>query len=301
MYAGRYHLILHTGHLMRFALQDRGIYWRIPDPKQSTEFTYQRFFVPYLANFQGWAMFCDDDFLWTGDIAELIDQLDDSKAIYCVKHDYKPTETKKLCGVSQDAYPRKNWSSMVLYNCGHPANKALDLETVNREGGPFLHRFSWIEDDNLIGEVDYTWNFLTAWYKKYEDGSLPKVIHYTEGGAHFPDYREGEAPYTDYHDTWLGYLREYEAKLGAPRMLGPYERLSSKGNKPLPGYPNSDVPWSFDDNVPLCIVPFPDGKGEGWEPTPAGVPPAAAKGKAGVSAGKGEGCACDAACLACEA
>ncbi|KAL4592992.1 hypothetical protein LXL04_006003 [Taraxacum kok-saghyz] len=46
-------------------------------------------------------------------------------AMMCVQHDYTPKETTKMDGAVQTAYPRKNWSSMVLYNCGHPKNKIL--------------------------------------------------------------------------------------------------------------------------------------------------------------------------------
>jgi hypothetical protein len=125
--------------LKRNELQARGVYTRTQDPKQSTEFTYCRFFVPYLQNYKGWAMFVDDDFLWTKDIAELLDMVDDTKAIMCVQHDYKPTVTEKLAGRAQSAYPRKNWSSMVLWNCGHPANEGVSLDMINAEGGAFLY------------------------------------------------------------------------------------------------------------------------------------------------------------------
>jgi len=226
--------------LKRPELQKRGIYTRTQDPKQSTEFTYCRFFIPYMNNYKGWALFADDDFLWLGDIAELIDQCDDKYAIMCVQHDYKPTVGVKLAGRKQDAYPRKNWSSMVLYNCGHPANQGVELDMINKEPGSFLHRFSWIKDDALIGNIDYEWNFLVEWYTKYEGDRKPKAIHYTEGGPWFPDYRG-----TDYAKEWFDHMKEYEKTLPAPRLLGPFERFSEKGVKPLEGYPNSDELWSW--------------------------------------------------------
>jgi len=49
-------------------LKKRGIYQREMDPKQSTQFTYARFYMPHLRNYKGWAYFCDDDFLWLEDI-----------------------------------------------------------------------------------------------------------------------------------------------------------------------------------------------------------------------------------------
>ena len=235
---------VHVQPLKREELREQGLYRREQDPKQSTEFTYCRFFVPYLNNYKGWALFADDDFVWLGDVAELLDQVDERYAVMCVQHDYSPSVKVKLAGVKQEAYPRKNWSSMVLYNCGHPANANLTLDVANQKPGSFLHRFSWIEDDALIGAIDYEWNFLAEWYKPYGDGRLPKAVHYTEGGPWFPDYRD-----VDYAAEWMRHLKEYEETLPAPRALCPYERFSENGNKPLEGYVNSDQLWSWEDET----------------------------------------------------
>mmetsp|Transcript_15766 Transcript_15766/g.44119 ORF Transcript_15766/g.44119 Transcript_15766/m.44119 type:complete len:282 (+) Transcript_15766:153-998(+) len=226
--------------LKRAELQKRGVYTRTQDPKQSTEFTYCRFFVPYLNNYKGWAMFVDDDFLFQGDIADLLDQIDDSKALMCVQHDYKPTVSQKLAGRAQSPYPRKNWSSMVLWNCGHEANAPVTLSLINSESGAYLHRFSWITDDSLIGDIDYSWNFLVEWYTP-DPEKLPGAIHYTEGGPWFPDYRT-----TDYAKEWFDELKKYESTLAKPRLLCPYELFSTQGNKPLEGYANSHETWSWD-------------------------------------------------------
>ena len=233
---------VHVQPLKRHDLRAQGVYRRDQDPKQSTEFTYCRFFVPYLNNYKGWALFADDDFLFLGDLKDLIVQCDDRYAVMCVQHDYTPTAHVKLAGVVQESYPRKNWSSMVLFNCGHPANQHLTLEMANTKPGSFLHRFSWIEDDALIGNIDCEWNFLAEWYKPYPNNRLPKAVHYTEGGPWFPDYRN-----TDYAAQWMQYLAEYEKTLQKPRLLCPYERFSKKGNAPLPGYANSNETWFWED------------------------------------------------------
>ena len=229
--------------LKREELRARGLYRRAQDPKQSTEFTYCRFFVPHLADYQGWALFADDDFLFLGDVAELLAQADDRYAVMCVQHDYTPKSGVKLAGVAQEAYPRKNWSSMILFNCGHPANAALTAAEANVQPGAFLHRFSWL-DDSLIGAVDHEWNFLVEWHKPYGGGRKPKAVHYTQGGPWFPDFRN-----TDYAEDWMKCMREYEATLATPRLLCPYERFSKKGNAPLRGYLNSDAPWSWEDDA----------------------------------------------------
>jgi len=188
-------------------------------------------------------MFVDDDFLWLGDLSNLINLIDDKYALMCVKHDYNPTETVKLAGVAQDPYPRKNWSSMILYNCGHPANAILTPQVANQETGQYLHRFKWIEDDSLIGEIPFTWNFLVGWYKPLTEG-VPNAIHYTEGGPWFPDHR---AAGVDYQKEWIDELHEYEKTLPTQRKLCPYEIFTLKDSPVLPGYPNSSERWIWEN------------------------------------------------------
>ena len=121
-----------------------GMYRRDVDKLATTEFTFTRFFVPYLNNYKGWAVFCDCDFVWKVPTTELEKYCDDSKAVVCVQHDYTPKEGDiKMDGQVQTVYPRKNWSSMVLWNCAHPKNNILTPELLNKETPQFLHRFSW--------------------------------------------------------------------------------------------------------------------------------------------------------------
>ena len=133
-------------------LRRQGFYTRPRDPLASTEFTYTRFLVPHLAGYRGWALFCDCDFLFLADIKGLFELIDDRFAVMCVHHDHRPPEAWKMDHRQQTQYPRKNWSSFVLYNCGHPDNAALSPDLINRESGSFLHRFQWLDDD-LIGAV----------------------------------------------------------------------------------------------------------------------------------------------------
>jgi hypothetical protein len=184
--------------LVQDDLRALGLYWREKDALASTDFSLTRFLVPALMNYQGWAVFCDCDFLWTDDIQKLFDLRDETKAVMVVKHDYTPVEGIKMDGQQQHIYPRKNWSSMILWNCGHPSNKYLVPDAVNAETPQFLHRFQWIRD-HYIGEVDKEWNWLVNWYK---DGT-PKAIHYTEGGPWFDNYKDW-----DYADIWNNYKLE---------------------------------------------------------------------------------------------
>ena len=171
-------------------LRDAGWYNRSIDKLASTEFTFTRFLIPELANFKGWALFMDCDMILTTDIKELFDQADDKYAVMCVQHDYKVKEEFKMDGQKQTVYPRKNWSSVMLFNCGHPSNAKLTQDLVNDPeiNGAYLHRFSWLKDEE-IGKLDHTWNYLVG---VYDDIETPKLIHYTEGGPWFENYRNCE-------------------------------------------------------------------------------------------------------------
>ncbi|HTM71787.1 MAG TPA: glycosyltransferase [Pseudolabrys sp.] len=176
-------------------MRARGLYTRGKDPLASTEFTYTRFLTPALAGFSGWALFCDCDFLWLGDIAELAAYTRAPKAVYCVQHDYRPKETTKMDGAVQTVYPRENWSSLMLFNCDHPAVRQLTPEVVNSASGAYLHRLQWVDDAD-IGDLPTEWNWLEGWNEKPAQGT-PKVVHYTRGGPWFADWQD-----VDYGDLW---------------------------------------------------------------------------------------------------
>lgn len=161
------------------ALRAMGVYWRPADPLASTEFTYTRFLVPALANYEGWALFADCDILFRADVGELFDLADDRFAAMVVKHDHRPAATRKMAGQAQTSYPRKNWSSVILWNCRHPANRILSPEIVNHQTGAFLHRFQWLEDAQ-IGALPLGWNYLIGWNTR-EQCPEPKAAHFTEG------------------------------------------------------------------------------------------------------------------------
>ena len=184
-------------------LKERGLYTRDEDKLGSTEFTFSRFLVPKLNDYKGWALFCDCDILFLNPIEELFSLTDDKYAVMCVQHDYNPKGKTKMDGKVQSVYPRKNWSSLVLWNCGHPSNRAVTPELVNNPNttGKYLHRFSWLKDEE-IGSISHEWNWLVGWYDENKDGN-PKAIHYTEGGPWFSAYR-----FCDYHNIWKKKLFE---------------------------------------------------------------------------------------------
>jgi len=174
-------------------LNETGLYWREKDPLSSTAFTFTRFLVPALMNYEGWAIFCDCDIIWMIDPDEIMKYADEKYAVMVVKHKYTPPKGLKMDGQKQLPYPRKNWSSVILWNCGHPSNKKVTPDLVNTETGQYLHRFNWLKNDE-IGELTHHWNWLVNHYHEPKDGT-PKVIHYTEGGPWFENYKHCEYGY----------------------------------------------------------------------------------------------------------
>lgn len=199
-------------YLKQDKLRSEGLYWRETDPLASTEFTFTRFLVPYLNNYEGHAIFVDCDFLCLTDLAELIEQADSKKAVQVVQHDYTPAKGVKMDGRQQLPYPRKNWSSMILWNCAHKDNKKVDLDFVNTATGQELHRFTWLNDKD-IGNLSPEWNWLVGWYREQRDG-YPKWLHYTEGGPWFDDYRNCE-----YSEVWLEHEAEYVHNSNLPEVV----------------------------------------------------------------------------------
>lgn len=172
--------------IVQSALRELGIYTRKKNKFEATEFSITRFLTPWLAGYKGWVLFTDNDVLALTDINRLFDQVDDKYAIMCVKHDYRPEEGTKLDNQKQTIYPRKNWSSVVLWNCEHPKNRFITPDLVNEVSPLYLHRFMWLED-NEIGEISHEWNWLVDWYSSPKEGK-PKILHYTEGGPYFRAY-----------------------------------------------------------------------------------------------------------------
>lgn len=150
----------------------------ISDAPMSTEFAISRFIVPKLAAC-GWALYMDCDVLVRADLVKLFEQADRSKAVMCVKHAHTPSERVKMDGQAQVLYARKNWSSVMLFNCDHMANQRLTLEMINTLPGRDLHRFCWLNDDE-IGELSPEWNYLVG-YTQLDENVEPKIVHFTSG------------------------------------------------------------------------------------------------------------------------
>ena len=170
------------------------LYTRTRGPTESTEFSLTRFLVPALSRYQGWSLFMDCDMLCRADIAELasIAKHAGDKAVLVCKHNYTPGPTRKFLNKVQTVYPRKNWSSVMLFN--NARCTALSADYVNAATGLDLQRFVWL-DDALIGDLPLEWNWLVG---EYKHNPAAKLVHFTIGGPYFDEYRG-----CDYADEWF--------------------------------------------------------------------------------------------------
>ena len=157
------------------------------------DFVYSRFLSPFLNNFDGWAIYADGDMVCQADILELLKLKDDSKAVMVAKHNYQTKQSKKYFNNKNENYPKKNWSSVILWNCSHPKHKILTPEFIQNQSGKFLHRFSWLDEDE-IGEIPLEWNWLAL---EYPENKEAKIIHYTLGTPCLKEYKD-----TNMSDIW---------------------------------------------------------------------------------------------------
>lgn len=163
---------------------------KIPDwtreyKNQSTEFTYSRFLIPYLSNYEGMSIFCDDDFIFTDNILNILYFISADHAVACVKHDFSKKSDTKFNNQKDVWYDKKLWSSLMVFNNSHPDCKKLTLDKVLTESGQYLHQFEWTEEEK-IAEIPKKWN----WCEGYDDMSKihqAKGMHWTRGGPWIPD------------------------------------------------------------------------------------------------------------------
>lgn len=161
-------------------------------------FIYSRYLIPYLNGYAGWALFVDGDMVVTDDLSKLWALRDERYAALVVKHDYRTQHPRKYIGTPLENdnldYPRKNWSSVVLWNCGHHSNRILSREFVGEAGGKFLHRFSWLRDEEL-GDLPKEWNHLVL---EYKNDNNAKLLHHTLGTPAFRHYADSDIRFHRY-------------------------------------------------------------------------------------------------------
>ncbi len=181
-----------SGMLTRPTDRRGGLFDLNSNAPQSTEFAISRFFVPLLAH-SGWCLFADSDVVFLEDPLELMVYADPSKALHCVKHEHQMQDGTKMRGEQQTIYSRKWWSSVILWNCDHPANKRLNLMTLNQWPGRDLHALSWLSDSE-IGTLPSECNWLVNVMPKPE---RPIVGHWTLGGPWMANW-----PGAEHDDLW---------------------------------------------------------------------------------------------------
>jgi lipopolysaccharide biosynthesis glycosyltransferase len=150
----------------------------------SNHFIYSRFLVPHLTGYNGWAIFIDGDMLLRDDITKLWEMREEDKAVMVVKHKYETKLTTKYLGAKNENYPCKNWSSVILWNCGHPANKKITPQFVQESTGAQLHRFTWLKPEQ-VGQLPIEWNWLPD---EYGVNQGAKLLHYTLGTPSFHEF-----------------------------------------------------------------------------------------------------------------
>jgi len=175
--------------------QLKSILKREKHPLQSTDFSFSRFLVPFLSEYEGWSLFCDCDMLMLDDISNLWSLRDEKYAIQVVKHNHLPKEKEKFLNETQTKYEKKNWSSVMLFN--NKKCKTLTPEYVNRASGLDLHQFKWLEKETLIGSIPAKWNHLVDYDPTFPINEV-SLIHFTEGGPYFEDYKN-----CSYADLWF--------------------------------------------------------------------------------------------------
>ena len=173
------------------------VFQRPRDPGQSTDFSFTRFLVPYLSGYMGYSVFMDSDMLCLTDIADLVATTDQQSAVDVLvcQHDYTPRATTKFLGQPQKAYPRKNWSSLIVFRNSTFPCRRLTPKYVNEASAADLHRFAWCED-HRIGTLPLSWNYLVD--EPNQDQDPPKIVHWTQGGPWFPEYANAE-----HADAWF--------------------------------------------------------------------------------------------------
>jgi phage terminase large subunit-like protein len=202
----KHHTVRHIGvnAIVLDEMRERGLYTRptsrrdgklwddISEAPMATEFAIARFLAPHLAG-EGLALFMDCDVMVRSSLAPLFEYARAHRefAVLCVQHDHQPPEGVKMDGQVQTRYQRKNWSSVMLFNCEHPANKRLTVEMINTVPGRDLHRFCWLEDHE-IGAISPEWNYLVG---HTQTENTPAIVHFTDGIPSMPGYED--APFAD--------------------------------------------------------------------------------------------------------
>lgn len=179
-------------------LVDQGLITRVSDYRggqdydltsnehTSTRFKVSRFLTPIICQ-QGFALFTDCDVLFLEDPRRMLEEIQAHDAVSVVQHEYIPREQWKMVGQRNANYHRKAWSSVMLFNCDHHANRRLSLRDVNERSAMSLNQFYWLHGSE-IGSLDRRWNWLVD---VQEQPQPVGIAHMTLGGPWLEGWKGG--------------------------------------------------------------------------------------------------------------
>jgi len=193
-----------ASEVCKFSLQKFNVnVRRLPlfyEENTSNPFSRTRFLTPIIDSVYSdseWTLFSDDDFLFLQNPINLISSLDSSKAVYVCKHpEYQSRVNIKMDKQTNPNYPKKNWSSFMIFN---NEKFTLTFEEIFSMNLKDLHQFKWCKE-NEIGEVPLEWNWLVG---EYEDRHDVNALHYTLGGPWY------EIPFdSNLNSVWFEYEKQ---------------------------------------------------------------------------------------------
>jgi hypothetical protein len=173
-----------------------------------TPFTWSRFLVPYLCDYQGWALFLDIDMILRHDISELFNYANDKYAVMVSKNEHK-----------------FEWASAILFNCAHASNKILTPDFIEHANA--LHQISWLKEDE-VGAFPGEWNHLVGYDKERPDA---KLVHYTQGVPAFEETSDSE-----YAKEWQDITQNCISTMPWEHLMGTSVHACTIKGKRLPRY-----------------------------------------------------------------
>ncbi|UHQ21891.1 hypothetical protein LVB77_14575 [Lysobacter sp. 5GHs7-4] len=180
-------------------------------PRGSNAFTLSRFLVPFLTGYRGHAIFADaSDMLVTADIAELDALFDPRFAVQVVQHpNYRTRHQIKYRGTALETinteYARKNWASVMLINCEHPAWSGITPDSL--AGAKVLDLLQLVHCDGAVGALPDCWNRLVDEGHPVEGA---KLMHWTAGIPGFPAYQDAPGA-----EQWFSAMRSTDLRAAA--------------------------------------------------------------------------------------
>jgi hypothetical protein len=171
---------------------------QLPIKRRSlTEFTFSRYMVPWLCNYEGIALFLDADMLVQGDIAELF-ALKDSTAVQVMQKQ-----------------KRFEWPSLMLFD--NSQCRELTPEYIDSpQSAP--QSLKWAP---TVGELPEDWNHCVGYMSPNPDA---KLIHYTAGLPCWPETQKLE-----HAETWVQAFQESNSTVSFQELMGKSVHVKNLG------------------------------------------------------------------------